>query len=68
MTEATWAAWQSLDDLERGQGAWEPQRCEAYDLLLLCRREPMRARRVELHGTCESWKGFDEDGEQDDGE
>lgn len=46
----------------------DDERCEAYDVLLLCRREPMRARRVELHGTCESWKGFDEDGEQDDGE
>lgn len=46
----------------------DDERCEAYDVLLLCRREPMRARRVELHGTCERWKGFDDDGGKDDGE
>ena len=39
VTEATWAAWQSLDDLERGQGAWEPQRCAACALSGRCRRE-----------------------------
>lgn len=46
----------------------DDERCEAYDVLLLCRMEPMCARRVESHGTCDRWKGFDEDGEQDDGE
>lgn len=43
-------------------------RFPAYDVLLLCRSEPMRARRVETHGTCERWKGFDDDGGKDDGE
>ena len=42
--------------------------CEAYDLLVWCRRDPGRARRVEPHGTCDSWKGFDDDGGKDDGE
>ena len=42
--------------------------CEAYDLLVWCRRDLMRARRVEPHGTCERWKGFDDDGGKDDGE
>lgn len=39
VTEETWAAWQSLDDLERGQGSWEPQRCAACALSGRCRRE-----------------------------
>lgn len=47
---------------------YDAERCEAYDLLHRSRREPMRARRVESHGTCESWKGFDDDGGKDDGE
>lgn len=46
----------------------DDERCEAYNVLLLCGREPMRARRVETHGTCERWKGFDDDGGKDDGE
>lgn len=46
----------------------DEERCEAYDVLLLCRREPGRARRVEWHDTCERWKGFDDDGGKDDGE
>lgn len=46
----------------------DDERCEAYDVMLLCRSEPMRARLVESHGTCDRWKGFDDDGGKDDGE
>lgn len=43
-------------------------KCETYDVLVWCRRDPGRARRVEWHDTCEQWKGFDDDGGKDDGE
>lgn len=64
MTEATWAAWQSLDDLERGQGAWEPQRCAACALSGRCRRETAEGPEG---GYCAWYEDAKDEGKADDG-
>lgn len=62
VTAATWAAWQSLDDLERGQGGWEPQRCAACALSGRCRRESAEGPEG---GYCARYKEIEDDGEDD---
>ena len=62
VTAATWAAWQSLDDLERGQGAWEPQRCAACALSGRCRRESAEGPEG---GYCARFEEIHDDGEDD---
>lgn len=64
VTEATWAAWQSLDDLERGQGAWEPQRCAACALSGRCRRESTDGPEG---GYCAWYEKIDDEYGEDDG-